>query len=314
MQILIAEDDAVSRRILEAYLRKWGHTVIVTQNGAEAWEHLQRRDAPRLALLDWMMPEMDGVQVCRNVRDRDDASFTYLILLTAKSETDDIVMALDAGADDYLVKPYNASELRSRIGAGERIVRLHEELKKANAELVRLAQTDFLTQVFNRSAIVQRLSEELARAARAATSVAVYMLDVDHFKQVNDTHGHAAGDQVLVEVAKRLREQCRPYDATGRYGGEEFVVIAPGPPQNEMDAVGERIRAAIAAAPIKTDGGEINVTVSIGGAWAPPGFTAHVDSVFKYADELLYQAKHAGRDCVVTGSLEESPGKVATPI
>jgi two-component system cell cycle response regulator len=307
LRILIAEDDAVSRRILEAYLKKWGHTVVVTDNGADAWEHLKRPDGPRLAVLDWMMPDLDGLQVCQNVREQPDLPFTYLILLTAKSGTDDIVTALDSGADDYLVKPYNAPELRSRIGAGERIVRLHRELEKANAELVRLAQTDFLTQLFNRSAIVHRLEEELARAARANSSMAVYMLDVDHFKHINDCYGHAAGDDVLVEVARRLREQCRPYDATGRYGGEEFVVIAPGPTLPEMDAVADRIRLTIAAAPFRSGKHAIDVTASIGGIWIAPGAETNVDQVFKEADELLYHAKRAGRNRAVTGSLVASP-------
>lgn len=305
LRILIAEDDAVSRKILEAYLKKWGHDVVATKDGAEAWDQLQRDDAPRLAVLDWMMPEMDGVQVCARVRGRDNAPFTYLLLLTAKGETDDIVTALDSGADDYLTKPYNASELRSRIGAGERIVRLHEELESANAALKRLSQTDFLTQVSNRSAIVHRLEEELSRSARTNAPLAVFMLDIDHFKKINDTHGHAAGDAVLIEVARRLKEQCRTYDATGRYGGEEFVVVAPGPHRDEIDTVGERIRDAIAHAPIMAEGVSVPVTASIGGIWIAPGATASVDLVLKRADELLYQAKHAGRNRLISAALNE---------
>lgn len=313
MRILIAEDDAVSRKILEAYLKKWGHDVIAAKDGAEAWEHLNREDAPRLAVLDWMMPEMDGVEVCRRVRGRENVPFTYILLLTAKGEKDDIVTALDTGADDYLTKPYNASELRSRIGAGERIVRLNEDLEKANAELMRLSQTDFLTQVFNRSAIVSRLNEELSRASRTNAPIAVYMLDVDHFKTINDTYGHAAGDAVLVEVARRLKEQCRTYDATGRYGGEEFVVIAPGPNRRETDTVGERIRSAIADAPVMAEGKPLPVTASFGGVWVPPGMPTSVDIVLKRADELLYQAKRSGRNCVITLGLdEERSGQCAT--
>ena len=311
MRILIAEDDAVSRKILEAYLRKWGHDVVVTCDGAEAWEKLQGSDAPRLAVLDWMMPEMDGVQVCAQVRARDSAPFTYILLLTAKGETDDIVTALDAGADDYLTKPYNASELRSRIGAGERIVRLHEQLEAANAQLQRLSQTDFLTQVSNRSAIVQRLEEELSRSMRTNAPLAVFLLDIDHFKKINDTHGHAAGDAVLVQVARRLREQCRAYDATGRYGGEEFVVIAPGPARSEIEPVGDRFRHAICHAPMTADGASIEVTASIGGIWVQPGSNASIDYVLKQADQLLYQAKRDGRNRVVVAGLNESA--VATP-
>lgn len=311
MRILIAEDDAVSRRILESYLKKWGHDVVVTKDGAEAWEQLNRDDPPRLAVLDWMMPELDGVQVCQRVRARANAPFTYLLLLTAKDEKEDVVTALDSGADDFLTKPYNASELRSRIGAGERIVRLNEELERANGELMHLSLMDFLTQVFNRSAIVGRLNEELSRAARTNAPLAVFMLDIDYFKKVNDTHGHGAGDCVLIEVARRLKEQCRAYDAIGRYGGEEFVVIAPGPKQDEIANVGERIRAAIANTPFAADDNLLNVSASIGGVWVPPGSTTSVDVVLKRADELLYQAKHAGRNCVVTAGLAEAGASTA---
>ena len=312
MKILIAEDDAVSRRILEAYLKKWGHEVVSTENGADAWKCLQRDDAPRLAVLDWMMPELDGVQVCQRVRNRESAPFTFLILLTAKGETDDIVTALDSGADDYLTKPYNAAELRSRIGAGERIVRLQEELEAANTALTRLSQTDFLTQANNRSAIVSRMNEELTRSARTNASLAVFLLDVDHFKKINDTHGHAAGDCVLIELARRLKEQCRAYDAIGRYGGEEFVVVAPGPHQDEIEAVGERIRLAIAHTPFEAGDATIETTVSIGGVWIPPGAAVSVDEVLKRADQLLYQAKDAGRNCVMSGELGDSAPRQAS--
>ncbi|HRK35745.1 MAG TPA: GGDEF domain-containing protein, partial [Candidatus Hydrogenedentes bacterium] len=198
-------------------------------------------------------------------------------------------------------------------GAGERIVRLHEELETANSELTRLSQTDFLTQVYNRSAIVRRLSEELSRSARGAGPLALYILDIDHFKTINDTYGHAAGDQVLVEVARRLREQCRTYDATGRYGGEEFVIVAPGPLAEEIGAVGERIRQSIASTPILADGREIPVTASIGGVWIAAGVSSQVDTVVKQADELLYQAKHGGRNRVVTGTLGATAEPISAP-
>lgn len=307
MRILIAEDDAVSRRILEAYLRKWGHDVVVSVDGAEAWHVFSGDDPPRLAVLDWMMPNMDGVEVCRKVRARENSPFTYIILLTAKSDTDDIVTALDAGADDYLVKPYNASELRSRIGAGERILRLHEALEKANSELVRLAETDSLTQVYNRSAIIRRLNQELARAARENHPLAMFLFDVDHFKAVNDTHGHAAGDKVLVAVADCLKHECRSYDVTGRYGGEEFIMIVPGPAKGEVEHIGERLRAAIEKESVDVGGATLHVTASIGGIWVEPGADTTVDDVFKHADELLYRAKREGRNRVITGVLAADP-------
>lgn len=305
MRILIAEDDAVSRRILESYLQRWGHEVVSTRDGAEAWAILQQDDAPRFAILDWMMPELDGVEVCRRLRALEKKPFTFVLLLTAKGETSDIVTALDAGADDYLRKPYEADELRSRIGAGERIVKLNMELEDANAKLARLASTDSLTRIMNRSAIMDRLESEAARATRQESHLAIYMVDVDHFKSINDTYGHVAGDAVLVEVARRLSGQCRRYDAIGRYGGEEFLAIFPGPGDVEIESIGERLRGAIAGSPIPVGGRELSVTISVGALWVAPRANDDVDGIVKAADGLLYQAKAAGRNCVRAGRYAE---------
>ena len=310
MRVLIAEDDPVSRRVLESFLKRWGHETIPTKDGAEALAHLDGPDAPRLAILDWMMPELDGLEVCRRARQREDAPFTYIILLTAKGEIDDIVTALDAGADDYLVKPYQSAELRSRIGAGERIVSLHLQLEALNDRLRTMALTDSLTQLANRNAIMQRLAEEVARARRDAKALAVFMLDVDHFKKVNDTYGHQVGDEVLRAVAARLARQCRAYDAVGRYGGEEFIAIMPGPDLDQTAGIGERIRASVADEAIPSAAGDLAVTISVGGAYACPGPETTVDLLIQKADAALYAAKEGGRNRVVITPLDggASPG------
>jgi diguanylate cyclase (GGDEF)-like protein len=248
-----------------------------------------------------MMPELDGVEVCRRLRALENKPFTFVLLLTAKGETSDVVTALDAGADDYLRKPYEADELRSRIGAGERIVRLNIQLEEANAKFAGLASTDSLTQIMNRRAVMDRLESELARAVRQQSDVAVYMLDVDHFKSINDNHGHVAGDTVLVEVARRLAGQCRRYDAIGRYGGEEFLAIFPGPKGAEVEKIGERLRAAITGLPIAAGGHGLGVTISVGALWVAPPLTDKVDQIVKAADDLLYEAKAGGRNCVRSG-------------
>lgn len=298
MKILIAEDDSVSRRILEAHLAKWGYKVVAVSNGAEAWDVLRRLDAPRIAVLDWVMPKIDGPELCRRIRAATDRPFTYIIILTTKERTSDIVVALDAGADDYLTKPYHAEELRSRIGAATRIVHLHEKLEEANAKLFMMARTDGLTRTYNRAAIVERLEQEIARSQREETPLAALMLDVDHFKRVNDRFGHLLGDKVLVEIAQRLCAECRPYDSTGRFGGEEFLVVLPGPRFEDMSSLADRIRQRVKGTPIAADGQRLEVTVSTGAVWVPAGVKLGVQDVIKAADDLLYKAKENGRDRV----------------
>jgi len=305
LKILIAEDDSVSRRILEAHLTKWGHKVIAAKDGAEAWDLLQRLDAPRIVVLDWVMPHVDGPELCHRIRAASDRPFTYIIILTAKEKTSDIVEALDAGADDYLTKPYHALELRSRIGAATRIVLLHQKLEEANAKLFMMARTDSLTRIFNRGAIMERLDQEVDRSLRETLPLAVMMIDVDHFKTVNDSHGHVTGDKVLVEVAHRLCTECRPYDSAGRYGGEEFLIVLPGPRFEDMTGMAERIRQRIKGMPVAADGNRLTISVSVGALWvdASPRLRSH--DVITSCDALLYEAKRRGRDCVVAEKLSE---------
>jgi len=298
LKILVAEDDSVSRRILETHLTKWGHKVVVAKDGSEAWDILMRLDAPRIAVLDWVMPHIDGPELCRRIREASDRPFTYIIILTAKEKTSDIVEALDAGADDYLTKPYHAQELRSRIGAATRIVLLHEKLEEANAKLFMMARTDSLTRVYNRGAIMERLEQEVDRSLREDSSLAVMMIDIDHFKALNDAHGHLTGDKVLVEIAQRLSAECRPYDSTGRYGGEEFLIVLPGPRFEDVTVMADRIRQRIKGTPVAADGQRLNVTVSVGALWVDGSQRLPPEEIIKGVDDLLYTAKCSGRDRV----------------
>jgi diguanylate cyclase (GGDEF)-like protein len=270
MKVLIAEDDKVSRMTLSACLRGWGYEVAPAENGREAFDLLADPDGPRLALLDWEMPEMDGIDVCAKLRTVSDLPFRYLILLTGRGREEDIIAALEKGADDYITKPWMPGELRARLGVGQRMVLLHEQIEAHGRELALAAQTDYLTQIENRSAVLKRLEEESARAKRERMPLSVLMVDVDHFKRVNDTHGHTAGDRVLVEIARRLHEACRPYDVVGRYGGEEFLAVIPHAPYEEICVIAERFRERVAATPVQTDRCAVAVTVSIGGVWLPP--------------------------------------------
>ncbi len=288
MRVLIAEDDLTSRLLLKKVLEKWGYDVIVTTNGAEAWELLQSDDAPRLAILDWMMPEMDGVEVCRRVRTRETVRPLYLILLTALGDKDSVVTGLEAGADDYVGKPYHQAELHARVNVGRRLV-------EAQLALEVQARTDALTGLLNRGAIMRCLDGELERAGREGGGLGVGMLDIDHFKRVNDAHGHAAGDAVLRELSRRMESVLRPYDSLGRFGGEEFLIVVPGAGPTELSEVLERLRAVTAAAPFAAGGHDLVVTVSLGGAICA-GESA--DALIARADRALYAAKEQGRDRV----------------
>jgi diguanylate cyclase (GGDEF)-like protein len=296
MRILIAEDDSVSRRILESHLVKWGHEVVSTTTGREALEALSDPKSPRLAILDWVMPEMDGTEVVQAIRELPEVPFTFFILLTARDNADDLVSGLESGADAYLTKPYNQEELRARVAGGERIICLQQELECANAKLKHMVRTDALTQISNRKAILESISAELARANRRDDPVAVIMADIDRFKTVNDTYGHVAGDHVLCEVARRLHDACREYDSVGRYGGEEFAMVLPGVDYEYLNDVANRILDAVRSKPIAADGKALTITLSAGGVWLSPEIVWPVDIVMREADRLLYLSKEAGRD------------------
>jgi len=222
MRILIAEDERVSARQLEAVLTSWDYEVVVARDGLAAWKILQDANPPKLAILDWMMPGMSGVELCSAVRQWRREPYTYILLLTEKSGRHDVVEGMNAGADDYLSKPFDPKELEVRLRAGRRVLNLMDEVIESREMLRQQATHDSLTGLLNRAAIRERLAAELARAMRADIPVGVIMVDLDHFKQVNDTYGHIAGDVVLSEVAGRMQSQMRSYDSSGRYGGKSF--------------------------------------------------------------------------------------------
>ena len=299
MRIVIAEDDAASRRLLEAKLRKWGYEVIATSDGQAALQALRASDPPQIAILDWMMPEMDGVAVCRALRKEAGDSYTYLILLTGKTEERDLVVGMEAGADDYIAKPFNSSELKVRLRAGRRIIELQNELIAAR-EVQRVKAThDPLTGLWNHEEILRIMDRELVRDTREGrNATGAIMVDLDHFKQVNDTFGHMAGDVVLRTVAQRMLALLRPYDALGRYGGEEFLVVVSGCDAESGAALAERLRAGIAAACVDTAEGMIPISASLGVAVNDGDAPADANALVQRADHALYRAKAEGRDRV----------------
>ena len=305
MRILIADDDEVSRFKLEALLSKWGYEVISVEDGMLAWEALQQENAPRLTILDWMMPGMDGSEICRQLRQSRKGAYVYVLLLTSKVGKEDIVAGMEAGADDYLGKPFDAQELKVRLRAGKRIVDLEEALRVQ-------ATHDALTGAWNHGAIIDMLELELARAEREGISTGAVLVDLDNFKRVNDTYGHLTGDAVLRESAQRMTRVLRRPDVLGRYGGEEFLVVLPGCEEPDAQGLAERLRRCIACDPVATSMGKVSFTISLGVTTIGKGERMGVAEVLQRADEALYQAKREGRNrvVVVTGS-EGRPHEVS---
>jgi two-component system cell cycle response regulator len=305
VKILVADDDPINRRLLEAFLVKWNYEVVLACDGNEAWNILSQKDAPKLAILDWMMPGLDGTQICRRIRNRSGESYVYVLLLTAKFQKADIIEGLDAGADDYLAKPFDANELRARLWTGLRVLGLEKRLRSAYENLLFHAAHDSLTGGWNRVAILETLRTEVARAQRQGTALSVMMADLDHFKQVNDTYGHLTGDEVLRETAKRMQACVRSYDAVGRYGGEEFLIVMPLCDVSVAPSRAEELRAAISSTPMDTPKGAVPVTVSLGVAIGEGAMSMDVESLLRNADEALYQAKQAGRNRVVVYQIDQ---------
>jgi two-component system, cell cycle response regulator len=264
MKILIADDDPISRRLLKKTLQVAGYDVVAVPNGLAAAEQLCKQDGPRLALLDWEMPELDGPAVCREVRKKKDQGYVYMILLTSKGLKTDIVTGLGSGADDYLTKPFDTGELKARLRTGQRILHLEGRLVEARENMRFKATHDALTSLFNRGVIMELLGREISRSRRERLPTAILLCDVDHFKNINDTHGHLIGDEVLQEAARRLLLSVRSYDYVGRYGGEEFLIIL-----NNCDPVAaprraEEIRKSLSDTPVHTSIGTLLVTMSLG--------------------------------------------------
>ncbi len=296
-RILIADDDAISRKLLERLLQKMGVEVVVARDGEQAWKELDKADAPRLAVLDWMMPGFEGIELVRRVRAQKERAYTYLILLTARRERDDVLEGLNAGADDYLRKPVDADELQAKIVIAKRILTVQQRLAEAVEAERYQARHDSLTGLYNHREILRILDCEIERNRRQNCCTAAIMLDVDHFKRINDMYGHQSGDAVLREVSRRMGLLLRAYDSCGRYGGEEFLVVLPQCDLVSARQVAERLRTGLSEEPVRCGRNSIPVTASLGITVSCNGKRT-TDTMVRACDQALYASKRTGRNRV----------------
>lgn len=294
-RVVIADDDRVTRELVAGLLRGHGLEVEMFENGKQAVDRVGQGGVD-LVLLDIVMPGLSGIDCCRLIKTMTQDAFLPVMLVTAKADTESRVEGLRIGADDYVCKPFDERELFARVNAMLRIKRLHDHVEQARSRLETLAVMDELTGLYNYRYLHTRLGEEFKRAERYRDPLACAMVDIDHFKDFNDKHGHDVGDAVLREVAVRLKAGLREIDVVARYGGEEFLLVLPSTHFAGALTVADRIWRAVGAQPIVVDGKNQKVTISVGVALYPSRDIRSKDQLIKAADRALYQAKADGRD------------------
>lgn len=325
MKLLIVDDDRIIRVILSSMVKEWDYEVMLAEDGEQAWEHLENTNEPVIVLMDWIMPGIDGVEMCKRIKQSRNASRTHIIMLTVKSGMEDMVACFEAGVDDFLVKPVDHRELGSRLSVGSRILqyqydleqrnielqaakkvmeKIMGELQAANEKLKVLSAQDGLTGVSNRRVFEEYLEREWRCAQRQKEPITIIMLDVDYFKMYNDTYGHFLGDECLKRIATVLTESAkRSGDLVARYGGEEFVIVARNTDATGAQVLAEKIRHAVAALKVPHDMSKVapHVTVSLGIATTIPAFNTSYRRIMETADKALYRAKREGRNRWVAG-------------
>jgi len=305
MKVLIAEDDIISSRSLEKTITDWGYKVTAAKDGEEAWKIIEKtwhtrddRQKINMAILDWEMPKMDGVELCRKIRyvsGEKNSNYIYIVLLTGKDDKEDIIKGLSAGADEFITKPFNPLELKVRLKNGERIIELQDSRLKE-------ATIDSLTKHWNRRKILDFFKEEIERGSRRKHPTGVILVDIDNFKNINDTYGHLIGDHVLIEVVTRLNKSIRRYDKIGRYGGDEFLAVITHCNNADIAHIAERFRCAVSEKKIETKKGSLEITISIGGISTENFPGESEENLISASDKALYLAKQKGRNRVEIAS------------
>ncbi|MGA8152608.1 MAG: diguanylate cyclase [Terriglobales bacterium] len=310
-RVLVIDDSAVYRRLMASHLKGWGFEVTVAESAAEGWKILEQANSPNLVLLDWIMPGMDGVELCRKFRaEKSSDLYVYMILVTSKENPTDLLKAMEAGVDDYLVKPFDEQELKARLLVGQRVVALQRELMEARESIHHATTYDGLTGLLNRNEIVTLLRRELVRSAREKKAVTIILADIDHFKLVNDQLGPLAGDEVVKEVGRRLRSKLRAYDGVGRYGGEEFLLVLPSCELTAALIRADQVRSFVSSKPVETSAKPRTVTVSMGVAVASGETEADLQLLLNQAEAGLFKAKRNG--CNRVEQVDEAVDKILT--
>lgn len=318
MRILIAEDDLVSSRVLAITLTNWGHDVVITDNGLEAWAVLQQGNAPRLAIIDWMMPGLDGPEICRRIRSDTKTAATYIILLTALRQKENMVAGLEAGADDYLTKPFDRDELRVRLQAGARIVELQcsmaervnelegaiVERKLAEDALRNLSLTDDLTGLYNHRGFFKLAEHHLNLAQRNQQSSLLFYADLDGLKEINDTFGHSEGSLAIAKTAQVLSKTFRTTDIIARLGGDEFVVLAQDALLDETGHMIARLEENLRSLNDQNER-QYRLSLSVGAVLIDPDSDLSIDQLIRKADQAMYGhkrgKKHLSRSTLHAG-------------
>lgn len=301
MKILIAEDELILRMIIQEALESFGYECLLAEDGEKAWELFQSTQDVDVIISDWMMPGMDGLELCRRVRAGRKNGYTYFMFLTALGDKGHLLSGMQMGADDFLAKPLDPDELQARMIAASRVTSLHRRLAEQNVEMFEQARTDPLSQLGNRLRLHEDLEVLQGRVERYGHSYSAVMLDIDCFKTYNDEYGHLAGDEVLSTVARTLVEQSRSGDVLYRYGGEEFLVVMPEQSLESAVVGAERMRRAVEGLAISHGAKDPPgvVTISAGVATLLPGESKTTSNLLKEADAALYSAKESGRNRIV---------------
>jgi len=305
--VLIVEDDSASRTLLEKILTKAGYEFVSVENGRKALDLFNEKFF-QIVLTDWVMPEMNGIELCKAIRSRVYPGYVFIILLTAKSSKANIITGLEAGADDYLTKPFNNTELVARLNTGKRVLKLERDLKSAHEKIRVLSITDPLTGSYNRGHLSQRLPHEINRAMRYGRALSLIMCDIDHFKEVNDTYGHLIGDEVLRQFVEQIKKSIRcDLDWLVRYGGEEFLIVLPETDLEGASRTAKRLHCDLSQRVIESHGQHIRITASFGVTCfdpkTSPAEQISAEALINKADHYLYLAKQEGRNRVKGGQL-----------